>query len=56
MVRKYFWMDGELLKLLLRFGILVSINMILVLLFEIVVIVFVNCYGLDVIVVYGVVN
>lgn len=49
-------MDGMFLKLFMCLGILVSINMILVFFFEIVVIMFVNGFGLDVIVVYGVVN
>ncbi|MGR6004615.1 MATE family efflux transporter [Bacillus cereus] len=55
-VRKYLRMDGELLKLLLRLGIPASINMILVSLSEIAVIAFVNRYGSDATVAYGVVN
>ncbi|WP_176540914.1 MATE family efflux transporter [Bacillus cereus] len=55
-VRKYFRMDGELLKLLLRLGIPASINMILVSLSEIAVIAFVNRYGSDATAAYGVVN
>lgn len=50
----YFWVDVGVFKIVLKIGVLMGVQFVVILIVELVLLLFVNGFGFDVMVVYGV--